>query len=66
MAGRIPDSLGRLSQYPYFKQGQNEVNPDSLRYNFDTQKALIWNSKFTENKLHPLLICIPSKEFLRR
>ena len=51
MAGRIPDSLGRLSQYPYFKQGQNEVNPDSLRYNFDTQKALIWNSKSGQNDM---------------
>ena len=52
MAGRIPDSLGRLSQYPYFKQGPNEVNPDSLRYNFDTQKALIWNSKSEQSGMN--------------
>ena len=44
-AGRIKDTSGRLTQYPFFKQGVNEINPDSIRYNFDTQKALIWNSK---------------------
>ena len=48
-AGRIAiDSLGTLDQFPYFRQGGNEVNPDSIRFNFDTQKALIWNSKSAE------------------
>ena len=47
-AGRIElDST--LVQYPFFKQGSNEVNPDSIRFNFDTQKALIWNSKSGQN-----------------
>tara|TARA_B100001059_G_scaffold72183_1_gene69296 strand:+ start:542 stop:3208 length:2667 start_codon:yes stop_codon:yes gene_type:complete len=47
-AGRIKiDST--LVQYPFFKQGSNEVNPDSIRFNFDTQKALIWNSKSGQN-----------------
>ena len=44
-AGRIADSLGNLSQKPMFIQAGNEVNPDSIRFNFDTKKALIWNSK---------------------
>lgn len=44
-AGRIKDSLGNYTQLPFFKQGVNEVIPDSIRYNFDTQKALIWNSR---------------------
>lgn len=44
-AGRIKDSTGTYSQLPYFKQGTNEVRPDSIRFNFDTQKALIWNSR---------------------
>ncbi|WP_422859611.1 putative LPS assembly protein LptD [Flagellimonas sp. S174] len=44
-AGRIKDSTGTYSQFPYFKQGGNEVRPDSIRFNFDTQKALIWNSR---------------------
>lgn len=44
-AGRIKDSLGNYTQLPYFKQGENEVRPDSIRFNFDTQKALIFNSR---------------------
>ncbi|MEO0527664.1 MAG: putative LPS assembly protein LptD [Bacteroidota bacterium] len=44
-AGRLKDSLGNYSQIPYFKQGTNVVVPDSIRFNFDTQKALIWNSR---------------------
>lgn len=44
-AGRIKDSLGNYTQLPYFKQGDNEVTPDSIRFNFDTQKAIIWNSR---------------------
>ncbi len=44
-AGRIKDSLGNYTQLPYFKQGSNVVIPDSIRFNFDTQKAIIWNSR---------------------
>ncbi|MEP5428672.1 MAG: putative LPS assembly protein LptD, partial [Flavobacteriaceae bacterium] len=44
-AGRLRDSTGTYSQLPFFKQGSNEVRPDSIRFNFDTQKALIWNSR---------------------
>ncbi|MEM6541468.1 MAG: putative LPS assembly protein LptD, partial [Bacteroidota bacterium] len=44
-AGRIKDSTGTYSQLPYFKQGDQVVIPDSIRFNFDTQKALIWNSR---------------------
>lgn len=44
-AGRIKDSLGVYSQMPYFKQGDQVVIPDSIRFNFDTQKALIFNSR---------------------
>ena len=51
-AGRIPDSLGNLSQIPYFKQAENEIYPDSLRFNFDTKKALIWNSKSAQNGMN--------------
>ncbi len=45
LAGRIKDSLGKLSQFPNFKQGENLVEPDSLRFNFKSKKALIWNSR---------------------
>jgi len=44
-AGRIRDSLGNYTQLPYFKQGANEVIPDSIRFNFDSEKAIIWNSR---------------------
>ena len=53
-AGRIADSKGNLSQYPTFIQGGNTVNPDSIKYNFDNQKALIWNSKSEENGMNIL------------
>ena len=53
-AGRISDKKGNLSQYPVFKQGANTVNPDSIKYNFDNQKALIWNSKSEENGMNIL------------
>lgn len=44
-AGRIKDSLGKYTQYPLFKQGSNVVEPDSIRFNYDSKKALIWNSR---------------------
>lgn len=47
-AGRIKDTAGVLTQYPYFKQGADVIEPDSIRFNFDTKKALIWNSRTTQ------------------
>ncbi|WP_347926205.1 putative LPS assembly protein LptD [Pontimicrobium sp. SW4] len=44
-AGRLKDSLGNYTQAPIFKQGSDVVEPDSIRFNFDTQKALIFNSR---------------------
>ncbi|MFD0798537.1 putative LPS assembly protein LptD [Maribacter chungangensis] len=44
-AGRLKDSLGNYTQLPYFKQGSQIVIPDSIRFNFDTQKAIIFNSR---------------------
>jgi hypothetical protein len=37
-AGRIKDLTGKYTQYPNFKQGTNEVQPDSIRFNFKTKK----------------------------
>ncbi len=51
-AGRIKDSLGQLVQKPQFTQGRDEINPDSIRFNFDTKKALIWNSKTAQNGMN--------------
>ncbi|WP_329804800.1 putative LPS assembly protein LptD [Flavobacterium facile] len=44
-AGRLKDSTGKYTQYPYFKQGDNVIEPDSIRFNTKTGKALIWNTK---------------------
>ncbi len=45
----IKDSLGDYIQTPVFKQAQNIVEPDSIRFNFDTEKALIYNSRTEQN-----------------
>ena len=44
-AGRIKDSSGVYTQIPVFKQGTNLIEPDSIRFNFKTKKALIWNTR---------------------
>ena len=44
-AGRIKDSTGQYTQLPVFKQGSNVIEPDSIRFNFKTKKALVWNSR---------------------
>ena len=51
-AGRIKDSTGQLIQPPFFKQAGSEVNPDSIRFNFDTKKAIIWNSRSEQNGMN--------------
>jgi len=43
------DSAGVYIQKPLFVQGTNEVKPDSIRFNFDTQKALVYNSRTEQN-----------------
>lgn len=44
-AAGIVDSTGTYTQMPVFKQGQQEIKPDSLTFNFDTKKALVYNSR---------------------
>lgn len=39
------DSTGAYTQAPSFKQGNNQVEPDSLIFNFDSKKALVFNSR---------------------
>lgn len=43
--GILDDSTGIYSQKPVFTQGQSEVEPDSLRFNTKTERALIFNSQ---------------------
>lgn len=49
-AGRLKDSAGVYTQFPNFKQGQNVIEPDSIRFNFKTKKALIWNSRTNQGE----------------
>lgn len=60
-AGRIKDSAGTYTQYPNFKQGGNVIEPDSIRFNFKTKKALIWNSR-TEQGEFKVKAAITKKE----
>ncbi|MBZ9631776.1 LPS-assembly protein LptD [Salegentibacter sp. LM13S] len=41
----IPDSTGAYSQKPVFVQANQTVEPDSIRFNFDTERALVYNSR---------------------
>lgn len=51
-AGRLKDSTGNYIQYPVFKQGNNVVEPDSIRFNYKTKKALVWNSRTKQDELN--------------
>ncbi len=50
----IPDSTGNYTQKPVFSQAQSEVRPDSIRFNFETQKALVFNSRTTQGEFKVL------------
>ena len=51
-AGRIKDSAGVYTQSPVFKQGSDVIEPDSIRFNLDTKKALIFNSKTEQSGMN--------------
>lgn len=46
------DSAGVYSQLPVFTQAGTVVVPDSIRFNMDTKKALIYNSRSGEGDLN--------------
>lgn len=46
------DSAGVYSQRPIFVQANNRVEPDSIRYNFDTEKAIVYNSRTEQNGMN--------------
>jgi lipopolysaccharide assembly outer membrane protein LptD (OstA) len=50
-AGKILDSSKKPIQYPIFKQASNLVEPDSIRFNFKTKKAIIWNSRTKQDEI---------------
>ena len=50
----IVDTTGQYVQFPSFKQGGDEVFPDSLKFNFDNKKAIIWNSRSEQQGMNVL------------
>lgn len=52
-AAGIKDSTG-YTQRPVFKQGNNVVEPDSIIFNHNTKKALIYNSRTKDGELNIL------------
>ena len=50
-AGRIKDSLGEYSQRPVFTQGDNVIEPDSMIFNFQNKKAIIFNSNTEQDDM---------------
>lgn len=60
-AGRIKDSTGKYTQLPNFKQGANVVEPDSIRFNFKTKKALVWNSRTKQGEMN-IIAAVSKKE----
>ena len=57
-AGRVKDSAGEYSQHPVFKQGSDVIEPDSIRFNYRNQKAIIRNAytKQDENNVKGQII----------
>ena len=57
-AGRLKDSVGEYTQHPVFKQGSDVIEPDSIRFNYRNQKAIIRNAYTTqdENKIRAQII----------
>ncbi|WP_379808319.1 putative LPS assembly protein LptD [Flavobacterium ardleyense] len=51
-AGRLKDSAGNYIQRPVFTQGSNVVEPDSIVYNTQSGKALIWNSRTKQGEMN--------------
>lgn len=54
LAFGITDSLGKVQGKPVFKEGEEEFNADTIRYNFDTKKGIIKQvvTTFEESFLH--------------
>src|SRR5690625_1345650 len=50
----IMDTAGNYTQKPKFVQAANEVTPDSIIFNTQTQRALIYNSRTEQSGFHVL------------
>ena len=52
MQGELKTTSGVLTQSPIFKEGNDVIEPDSIRFNLDTKKALIFNSKTEQSGMN--------------
>ena len=50
----LKDTTGVYSQAPVFVQGPNEVQPDSIKFNFDTEQAVIYGSRVEQAGGQPI------------
>ncbi|MGI0106501.1 putative LPS assembly protein LptD [Salinimicrobium sp. WS361] len=50
----IIDTAGVYTQKPVFTQAQSVVRPDSIRFNFDSEKALVFNSRTEQGEFKVL------------
>nr|WP_245946345.1 putative LPS assembly protein LptD [Marinirhabdus gelatinilytica] len=48
------DSAGTYTQRPVFVQAQNRVEPDSMKFNTKTEKAIVYNSRTEQNGFNVL------------
>ena len=46
------DSAGQYSQAPVFVQAENKVEPDSIRFNYDNEKAIIYGSRTKQGEIN--------------
>ncbi|MEM8524156.1 MAG: putative LPS assembly protein LptD [Bacteroidota bacterium] len=46
------DSTGNLGQFPQFKNGEQEFEAKRMRYNFDTEKGIIYEVSSTQQNLY--------------
>ncbi len=53
-ASGMPDSTGRLSGFPKFEQGEQSFDSKKMRYNFKTNKGIIYDATTTERDLYVL------------
>src|SRR5690554_4644731 len=50
----IKDTAGNYTQRPVFVQGTNTIEPDSIRFNFDTKKAKVFNSRTQQGEINTI------------
>lgn len=48
----LKDSTGNIYGKPVFKEGSDEFNVDTIRYNFDTKKGIVKNVRKKEGELY--------------